>query len=340
MSLTARVPRPPKIVVSILNWNDAQATLACLHTLRQMQAVTPAQVDIVVMDNGSAQADWQMLRDGVDAPSVRLLRQEQNLGFSGGHNIVIRQALADGADFVWLLNNDALVAPDTLIRLLAHLDSDARCGAISPMIVGLHDVNDTDFCGAMHDWRALTSIRPETAEESAQLHARHPDDMWLHGTAVLYRAQALTETGLLDEGMFAYFEDDDFGARLSRKGWRCKVAFDARIQHEQSTWEQRPPYYFYLMTRNGIRFWLRHTPKPYRRLLRARLLSRALLSSANLRQGGYADKSRACLLGAWDGLRDVSGPPRTGVAPPLWLTLASYMAPYHVQRLVDRASRH
>lgn len=339
MDHTAAQSSLPKVVISVLNWNAAHATLRCLDALKQLVPYSAgcASVQVVVLDNGSREDDWAALQDGVDTRWVRLLRQHENLGFAGGHNLVIRRALADGVHFAWLLNNDAMVSPDTLNKLLLHMAADTRCGAASPVIFASHDDTVVDFCGAMHDWRRLESVRPGSREHAAALQSSSPQDMWVHGTAVLYRLQSLAEAGEFDDGMFAYYEDDDLGARLSRLGWSSQVVFDTTIRHDRSTsiLEERPIYFFYLMARNSFRFWLRHTARPHRRLIRLRLLSRSLLVAAKLRERGFPEKCNACLLGAWDGLCGRSGPPRLAGRAPRWLVLASFLFPYRLQKLLN-----
>ncbi|HSV54429.1 MAG TPA: glycosyltransferase family 2 protein [Burkholderiaceae bacterium] len=328
----------PKVVISVLNWNAAHATLRCLDALKQLLPCSAgcASVQVVVLDNGSREDDWAALRDGVDPRWVLLLRQQENLGFAGGHNLVIRRAMADAADYAWLLNNDAVVSPDTLSKLLQRMAADAACGAVSPVIFASHDETLVDFCGAMHDWRRLESVRPGTPEHAASLQSSFPQDMWVHGTAVLYRLSSLAEAGVFDEGMFAYYEDDDLGVRLSSLGWSSQVVFDTVIRHDRSAalLDERPSHFFYLMARNGFRFWLRHTARPHRRLIRLRLLSRSLLIAAKLRERGFPEKCNACLLGAWDGLRGRSGPPRLAEQAPRWLVLASFFFPYRLQKLL------
>ena len=324
----------PLVFVSVLNWNSADTTVACIDAA----LATPTdglRLRFVVLDNGSRAQDWTRLQAGLAGRGVELIRLDENAGFAAGHNVVIRRAQERQADFVWLLNNDTLVEPDVLPRLVAAMASDPRCGAVSPVIYALHDERIVDFCGAVHDWPALASRRPSTIEVSRQLEASRPAEMWVHGTAVLLRMAALREVGLLDESLFAYYEDDDIGVRLSRAGWSSRMSFDSAIRHVRraSILEERPAYYFYLMARNSMLFWLRHAPAPHRRLIRVRLLARTLIDSANLRQRGHAAKSDACLAGAADGLRGRAGKPRPDQRPPWLLVLAARVLPW---RLLSR----
>ncbi|WP_394790059.1 glycosyltransferase family 2 protein [Rhodoferax sp.] len=326
-----------RTIISILNWNTADSTVACVSAVLATLS-NDLNVKIIVLDNGSAAADWASLQAQMPQdPRIEVLREEQNLGFAGGHNVVARIALRNEVDFIWLLNSDATVTPDVLQKLLRTLHGEPRCGAVSPVIYATHDHAIVDFCGAMHDWDALESTRTSKPEEARALEARFPTEMWLHGTAPLYRMRALAEVGLLDEGFFAYYEDDDLGVRLSRAGWLNQMCFDAVIFHPRRTaiHAERPPYYFYLMARNGVIFWDRHTLKPYRKRMLIRLLSRSLLEAAKLQEKGFDDKSDACLNGFIDGVKKRTGPPKLHHTPPRWLKFLSKIIPYRAHMLLS-----
>ena len=130
------------------------------------------------------------------------------------------------------------------------------------------------------------------------------------------------------------YEDDELCARLSKAGWLCKMDFSVSIRHfrRKSVFDERPAYYFYLMTRNSLLFYLQHTPSEFRHWIRLRRFSRAMITSANLREHGSIQKSNACLLGIWDGLRGKGGPPRLDVKPPALLIWLSKIFPYRLQQ--------
>ena len=313
---------PPRtVLVSILNWNTASMTIDCVESVLKLERDAALKLDIVVIDNASRPDDWERLQAGIDSSQVTLLRQERNLGFAGGHNVAIRHALAHGADYVWLVNSDALLEADVMRKMVALMEADPRCGSVSPVIRALHDDSHMDFCGAMRDWARLDSVRPNKLEEARALEAAHPQDMWLAGTVVMFRCAALAQTGGLNEKLFAYFEDDDICVRLSKAGWRNRMAFDAVARHAQPDVKERAPHYFYLLYRNSFLFWLEHTPAPYRRFLRLRLLDRAVFTANRLYRRGLDRKAEACLLGVLDGLQGRGGPFDLDRRPPLTIRI-------------------
>jgi len=322
-----------QVFISILNWNAAAATLECLRTVFS-SAAAMVNTTVVVLDNGSRNEDWSELHAGCSGSSVRIVRREKNTGFAGGHNTVIRMALEQKADFIWLLNNDALVEPDTLYRLLSHMQDNPRLGAVSPVIYARHDPSVVDFCGAIHNWQALDSICARSLEAGQRMQQNHPREFFLFGTAPLLRIAAIRQTGVLEDRLFAYYEDDDLCIRLSNLGWESRVAFDVSILHvrHRSYADDRPAYYFYLMARNSIIFYAKHTPYSQRRLLRLRLFARAMIKAALMEERGYKEKANAILTGTLHGLKNIGGPPQPNVPAPAWLKLVAKIFPYRLQQ--------
>lgn len=298
------------VIVSILNWNTAAMTAECVQSVLQLQQDDGVELHVIVIDNGSAAADWALLQQLVAvSPQVELIRQERNLGFAGGHNVAIALALARATDFIWLINSDSLLSPDAMTRVLALMDADPRCGAASPVVTALHDETKIDFCGAQRDWKNLESVRAGSVAQARQMEAETPQDMWLAGTVVMFRMAALRAVGPLNAKLFAYFEDDDIGVRLTNGGWTSRMVFDARAVHAQPNVKERPAHYFYLLYRNSFLFYLAYTPPPFRRLIRLRLVTRALFTANRLYYKGQPDKAQACMLGAMDGLAGRGGAP-------------------------------
>ena len=90
-----------KLAAVVLNWNGGDDTLAALDSLGDVPAIC--------VDNGST--DGSDLAVEERFPDVELIRTGANLGFAGGNNVGIRRALERGADWVLLLNNDAVAEP-------------------------------------------------------------------------------------------------------------------------------------------------------------------------------------------------------------------------------------
>lgn len=113
----------PMVYVAILDYNRLPDTLECLESVRSLAY---ASFRVFCVDNGSRTPCLPAISRRY--PSVTVIRSEVNLGFARGCNLVIRKALEDGADYVWLLNNDTVVDAKALSALVDEAEKDSRCG--------------------------------------------------------------------------------------------------------------------------------------------------------------------------------------------------------------------
>jgi GT2 family glycosyltransferase len=312
------------ILISILNWNATDTTEICIRSLLPLLQNSFLKIDIRVIDNGSnPQQVVDLQRVSIKYPCVDFFFNPVNIGFTGGQNLNIQYALDENFDYVWLLNNDTVVYPNTLDKLISAMESDSICGASSPVILRMGNPAMVDFCGAIHDWKAIDTVSPQSFADAPDFLNLNKDKVWAVGTALLLRCAAVRQVGLLNQYFFAYYEDDDFGARLIANGWRTRIVLSAQIEHAcfEGDMYQRPPYFFYLMIRNAIFFALAHVPNDFRRLLKLRFLIRSLYMAEKLYSLGYAAKAQACMLGLHDGFTGRGGPPVLDRPVPIWLQI-------------------
>lgn len=119
----------PNVAIIVLNWRRPAETLACLESLAHMDY---PNAQVIVVDNGSGDDSVSVIRQGF--PEILILETGENLGYAGGNNVGIRNALVHRADFVCLLNNDVTVAPDFLAPLLAAMGSQPDVGVVTPLV--------------------------------------------------------------------------------------------------------------------------------------------------------------------------------------------------------------
>ena len=249
--------REPPVAIVLLNWNDATPTLDCLDALRQLDY---ANARILVVDNGSA-AD--ALRPLTVLQDIELVRNAKNLGFAGGANVGLRRAFAGGADYVWLLNNDALPAPDALRKLVAKADAEPAIGLLSPVIHNHGGALKPNACFGRFDRQALSTTHSDNPEQARQWLAEYPADILAFGTALLIRRQLFEAIGGLDENLFAYVEDVDYCLRCAKAGYRVDYCFDAVVWHSFRTDPFLcPPYVYYYMSRNYPLLWRKLSGRP------------------------------------------------------------------------------
>jgi GT2 family glycosyltransferase/glycosyltransferase involved in cell wall biosynthesis len=242
--------------VIVPNWNGAR----CLHScLASLVAQTHPSFRVVVVDNGSTDDSPNIVRE--QFPQVSLIEVGRNSGFAAAVNRGIR---ATTGDYVALLNNDAVAAPDWVARLAQALDADASLGSCaSRMLVqnkpslinlaGLAFSPSLRACSIPIGWGALDSY-----EHHVPCLVAAPS-----GGAAMYRRAALDQVGLFDEDYFLYYEDFDLGLRLQLGGYDCLYVPDAVVYHDDEAIDRQHPDWIVRLNRRNSRWTaLKCLPKP------------------------------------------------------------------------------
>jgi|GEM_PF-464231 len=240
----------PKVFIIVLNWNGLHDTLECLSSLYGLEY---PDFEVIVVDNGSCDDSVATIRQ--EYPRTILIENSTNLGFTGGNNIGARRALELGADYVWLLNNDTVVAPDSLRKLVDEAEKSPEIGLLSPTIYDYDSPGHVQFMGAYilpAKWRVFYVDDPN--ELNDELVRRN---LILFGTALLIKRNVIETIGLLSEKYFAYYEDNDYSLRALRNNFRNMVVTDAHILHKgvRSTGGKNSPTKAFLMARNAYFLW-------------------------------------------------------------------------------------
>jgi GT2 family glycosyltransferase len=227
----AAVEPGPAVFVIVLNWNRWDATRA---SVKSLSAVPYEPKRVVVVDNGSDDPPGRA--DALGAGADDFLQTGANLGYAGGNNVGIRRAIAAGAEFVWIVNNDTVVDPSSIAELVA--------AAVSNPDVGVLATNVRTPDGRLERYVAFTGTsRDAPWDYFGELHTVECDgcDVGFHATvgvrgpSLLFRVAALTEVGLIDEDYFHYYEEVDLVERLRRKGWKSGLACRAAVSHASGT---------------------------------------------------------------------------------------------------------
>jgi GT2 family glycosyltransferase len=256
-----------KLTVAIVSFNTRPLLEACLTGLLRSLAASPELgARVVVVDNASADGSAELVRTRF--PAVELRALAENLGFSGGNNLVLREA---DTPFVWLLNPDTEVRADAPAALVRFLEAHPRAGAAGPRLIypdgrfqhgafrfPTLPMSFLDFFPINH---RLTNSRlngryPRAWYERGPFQVDHP-----LGAGLMLRRTALDQVGLLDERYFMYAEEVDLCWRIKRAGWQVWCVPDATLVHHQgaATGQFRGQMLVELH-RSRFRFFARHYP--------------------------------------------------------------------------------
>ena len=220
--------RAPKVAVIILNWNGVSDTIECL---RSLECVDYSNLMLVLVDNGSEGDDVSILRE-LFGHRISIVENDRNYGFAEGCNIGIRFARQRGAQYLFLLNNDTIVADPALITtLVLTAESDSRVGVVGPEV--RFYANPTEVQSGFEDIKrgydplGLQQKRIFGLDATRDSHREPRRMLWVLGTALLIRADVIDHVGLFDPVYFCYEEEVDFCLRVWASG--STVIYNPRV---------------------------------------------------------------------------------------------------------------
>jgi GT2 family glycosyltransferase len=269
----------PQVSITILNWNGLGDTIECLESLKK---ISYPNYEVIVVDNGSKGNDAQVLKEQF-GDYIYLIRNNKNYGYTGGNNIGIRYALDNSSpDYLLILNNDVVVAPDFLTEMVKVAGGDDQVGLVGPKTYFYDAPNRFWLVWAnvdMHKGRGFLVGLGETDE--GQYDEVKEVDGYLAGSCLLIKQKLIQKCGLFDEAYFCYWDETDYCFRVREAGYKIVYAPRAKIWHKKpitikpwyKTLRRRdqgnaPPYPLYFMTRNNFKFMKKHATKAqYRNFL-------------------------------------------------------------------------
>ncbi len=224
----------PKITVIIVNWNVTKLLQACLTSLRRQ---TDCSLQIIVVDNASADDSVKMIRD--EFPEIDLITNQTNRGFATANNQGLRQAKSD---YILFLNPDTIVPAGSVNTMAKALETDSQTAIIAPKILNSDDSvqpsirrDPTAFNQALVLLK-LINIFPWLPGLRSYLQRSFDYDQQqiveqVKGAAFMMRRETLEKIGGWDEDFFLWFEEVDLCLRTRQSGKHIVYYPKAQITH-------------------------------------------------------------------------------------------------------------
>jgi len=276
----------PLVACVIVNWNGWVETLACLDSLR---CLAYSNLLIVVVDNGSTDDSITNIREA--HPDVCLIENGKNVGFAGGNNAGIREAMRHDTEYIWLLNNDTVPAPGALREMINMAQADPMLGAVGSVLFYASSPEKVQAWGGgwINLWFGQSTHATEKPRDSHELD-------FLTAASMLVRRGVFEQVGLMDDRFFLYWEDAELCFRLRRSGWKLGVAPLGTVLHKVNASAKKDrggvDRYF---TTSGMRFLFEYSSVPF--VSAALFLSVRILNRAT---HGRADRIREVCRGVGD----------------------------------------
>lgn len=297
----------PLVHIVILSWNSRDDVVECL---RSLQGVDYPNYQIILVDNGSVDDTIATVRARFS--HVHIIETKQNLGYAEGNNVGIRYALEKNADYIFILNDDTVVVPDTLAWLVQAGEQDSTIGMLGASVVSYTN-RSIEFLGARVDWRhGMTYQIPYSP-------AGIGDTDHVAGCALMVKSQVIRHMGLLDPTFFCYFEDTDWGVRCRKAGYRVVTVFPSKVYHKGTpdNVDHLSPNLLFYYRRNQYYFMSKHASRISFLLFHLDYALQCLSQATSLLRLGDSDNAHAVLDGFWAGMTRQYGAKRA--TAPVWL---------------------
>lgn len=263
----------PKVFVVILNYNGGDAVKACLDSVFR---ITYPNLETIFVDNNSTDGSFELAKRLFSR--LYFIKNKKNVGFAAGNNVGIQLALKKEADYVFLLNNDAVVEINILDKLVSFAECHKKAGIINPLIRS-RSSEEIWFSGAKIKWLSMKAVHNFNIESEKPYKTDYAT-----GCAMLIKREVFEKAGLLDEDFFLYYEDADFCTRAGRKGFWSFVVPEAKVRHSERGYLDLDNKIYWLVI-SGILFFQKNTPVWLKPWMHFFLFLRKLKNRRDLRDG-------------------------------------------------------
>jgi len=242
----------PKVGVVILNWNNYRDTARCLDSFG---SVTYANYLIYVVDNGSIDDSALRLGENFKNDFIRCILNPENLGFASGCNKGIAQALADGCEYLLLLNNDCIICdPGFLDKAVEFAESRPECGIEGGKILFWPETDRIWSTGGYVKLIGAEKHIGHNKLDRGQYEVVR-ERKFISGAFMLIKREVVAAIGLLPEAYFFGKEEWEYSLRAARTGFKVFYNPKVTVYHEAShshVWND--PTYVYNGTLSHILF--------------------------------------------------------------------------------------
>jgi len=217
----------PKVSVIILNWNQPEFTVNCIKSVLEQDY---KDFEILLVDNGSRDDSVKTFKKEFgDNKRIKILANPDNLGYAGGNNEGVKNALGE---YAVILNNDTTVERDWLGELVRALEGDEKIAAVSATEIREGEAEEGRNKVDLKKMKPVQTLLGYSAYyklkeplESAEL----VDVFGIDGCSFIYLKELSNPP--FDPDYFIYAEDAYLGWLLRLKGYRTMLSKTAVVHH-------------------------------------------------------------------------------------------------------------
>ena len=216
-----------KVFIVVVTYNAMQWLPKCLESTKPY--------NVIIVDNNSQDNTIKYIEK--EYPEVKLFKLKKNIGFGQANNIGISYALKEGADFLFLLNQDAYLHQDCIESLLIAQKKYPGFGILSPLHFNGHGKKlDVTFAEYLVRYDVYKDIIADYGNNSIQ----HVYEIgFVNAAAWLISRKALNMVGGFDSLFFHYGEDRNYCQRICFHGFMTGIVPTAKISHDRQSREEK-----------------------------------------------------------------------------------------------------
>ncbi|HJP63897.1 MAG TPA: glycosyltransferase family 2 protein [Mucilaginibacter sp.] len=251
----------PKVAIVILNWNGIKYLRDFLPSV--LTSSWP-NLDIIVGDNGSTDGSVDFLKQNF--PTVQIVQNDQNYGFTGGYNRVLEKV---DADYFILLNSDVEVHAGWISPVISLMESDPLIAAAVPKIKAFAEKDHFEHAGAaggfidVYGYPFCRGRMFYEIEQDKGQYEQSGEIFWASGAAMFVKKKCWVEAGGFDDRFFAHMEEIDLCWRLKNMGYKVMYCAESEVYHVGGgTLNTENPFKTFLnfrnnllLLRNNLSFW-------------------------------------------------------------------------------------
>lgn len=246
----------PTVLILIVNWNKKDYVVRLLNSLENLNY---KNYEVLVVDNDSTDDSVEVLR--LKFPHIKIIKNKENLGGTGGFNTGLYYALEnkDNFKYVWLLDNDAEIEPDTLYELVKVMEEDNSVGLAGSRIKDADNRDITLEVGSFFKWNTI-GVTPNLRNKRVIINKEPVEVDYVAVCSALCRIEALEKVGVMDARLFIFWDDMDWGLYFKENGYKVKAVPSSLAYHASFTERDRgalTDYYYGI--RNSLLVYSKHT---------------------------------------------------------------------------------
>jgi GT2 family glycosyltransferase len=214
--------------IIVVNWNTHDLLAICLQSI--YETIHNLAFEVIVIDNASCDRSPEMVEQRY--PHVRLIRNQENVGFARANNQGI---LISTGRYILLLNSDTKMINESIKEMISFMDSNHHVGAVGPELLnpdGSIQYYSKRLPNLVNQAAVMFHFPGYKRSVIREFRNPHPHEVErVKGACLMIRRSIVNEIGLLNENSFLFSEEDDWSIKLNRKGWKIYYIPAVKVIH-------------------------------------------------------------------------------------------------------------